>query len=248
MPLHDAYRRWLATALLAFAAPAGALEYYEGVAVARNGGQLLYRESHWIDAHGGRLVLYRCPGGAAFARKRVATPGPAPDFELFDARHGYREGVRTDGGAREVFRQQGADAREHRQPLPSGAGIIDAGFDAYIREHWDELAQPRRVGVLLPSRLRTMDVRLGALASPHADTRRYQLSLDAWYGAALPTLVATYSVADRRLLRFEGIGNIRDAEGRYPAVRIDFPARTRRVAAPAEWKAADAMALVARCD
>jgi len=86
-------------------------------AQAANGGQLLYREQHLLRSEGQRplerLVLYRCPGGAVFARKRVdyAASAQAPAFELVDARSGYREGLRRKGGQVALFfRAPGAAA------------------------------------------------------------------------------------------------------------------------------------------
>lgn len=58
--------------------------------------RLLYREEHVIrrdgDAPVERVVLYRCPDGTAFARKRVdyRASRTAPEFSLIDARDGYR--------------------------------------------------------------------------------------------------------------------------------------------------------------
>ena len=55
---------------LAMARQAMAIEHYEGLAYEKKSGKLLYRESHWLQ-EGQRLVLYRCPDGKPFARKKV---------------------------------------------------------------------------------------------------------------------------------------------------------------------------------
>jgi hypothetical protein len=238
--------------LLAFGLRAGtahAIEHYEGLAYAKKGGQLLYRESHWIQDSGQRLVLYRCPGGAPFARKKVMGAGAAPDFEFFDARSGYREGVRTQGGVREVFTQASAGVPEQAKPIARGDGqVIDAGFDAYVRQQWDALAKPerQRIAFLVPSRLQAMSFQLSPLAQDKA-TRSYKLALDAWYGGVLPNIVVTYSTANRQLMKFEGIGNIRDAAGKYTAVRIEFPDSKRNRATGADLSGAAAAPLVRSC-
>ena len=226
-----------------------AVEHYEGLAYARKSGELLYRESHWIQDQGKRLVLYRCPNGAAFARKQVLAGGTAPDFELVDGRDGYREGVRTRNGVREVYTQASAAAAEKNKRLPAqNAQVIDAGFDAYVRQQWDALArlEPRRVRFLVPSRLESMDLQLTSLASDSA-TRRYRLGLDAWYAGVVPSITVTYAATDKRLARFEGIGNIRDAAGKYPAVRIEFPASKRTTSKLADVADAARMPLVKGC-
>ena len=93
----------------AMAWSAEAIERYEGQAYGRDDGRLRYRETHWSSGNGRRIVVYRCPGGEPFARKVVQPAGAsaAPDFEFFDARDGYREGVRS--------RQANATARPRHQ-------------------------------------------------------------------------------------------------------------------------------------
>lgn len=228
---------------------ASAVEYYEGLAYAKGTERLLYRESHWLQEGGGRVVLYLCPGGQPFARKRVLGGGPAPDFEFDDARSGYREGVRTRGATREVFSRESKHTRERRKAIAaSEIEIIDAGFDAYIRRQWDALTPPRqqRVSLLVPSRLEVMDFKLAASARDDG-ARDYRLGLDAWYGRALPGIAVSYSAGGGRLLQFEGIGNIRDNDGKYAPVRIEFPSARHRDATVAERDQAGARPLVTRC-
>ena len=99
-------------------------------------------------------MLYRCPDGAAFARKwvRGGVDDPAPDFALFDQRDGYREGASRRDGDRHVYMQARASAAMQSQKLPAVADpVIDAGFDAWLRAHWDPSAAPLQF--LVPSRL-----------------------------------------------------------------------------------------------
>lgn len=206
---------------------------YEGLAYPAKGGALLYRETHWLYRDGGvdaRLVLYRCPDGQPFARKRMrdVPSAIAPDFEFVDARTGYREGVRTRGGRREVFHRPRADARLKVQPLAAVPGlVIDAGFDAFVRTHWTRL---ERGGVtapfLVPSRQGTLDFRVGDAATTTENgraVRRLRMALPGVLGLAVPSIELTYDVATRRLLRFRGPGTVRDARGRLQALRVEFP-------------------------
>jgi hypothetical protein len=238
----------LCSAMFGMAAPARAMLHYEGLAYAPDGQQLLYRESHWVRDDGTRLVLYRCADGSAFARKRV-DGGSAPDFELVDARSGYREGVRRAGSGRAMFSQR-AGQPERSAPLPATAVplLIDAGFDAYLRTHWDALRQgtPQRIAFALPSGLRTLEFQIKPAAGD-ADVQRYTLSVDAWYGGVLPNIAVAYARRDRRLLEFRGIGNVRDARGRYAQVRIAFPERLRGQADDRAWNQALQQPLVAQC-
>jgi hypothetical protein len=230
------------------ALPAHAAESHEGVAYSADGKTLLYRESHWIDGDR-RVVLYRCPNGEAFARKVMErNRSHSPDFELLDARDGYRGGVRTTPGGREVFLQVSAAAPVERRRLGVEAPVVDAGFDQYVRAHWHELAQQPalRVSFVLPDRLAALDFKVRRLRES-ATERVLRLSLGAWYGAALPHVDVAYAIAGRTLLRYRGVGNIRDDDGRHQAVDIRFPPLLRRQVPASELTRAAASRLVSRC-
>lgn len=240
----------LVAGLLA-ALPVAAVEREDARALSRDDGRLLYREVHYRDRTGEvarRVVLYRCPDGAAFARKTVlATAADAqPDFAFHDARSGYREGVRTRDGHREIFVQRAGQAMRS-EPLPqAGDAVIDAGFDAAVRAQWTALGGgPQRLSFLLPERFAFMPVRV----TPAGDvdgTRRLRMSVDRWFGFAIAPIELRYGLQDRRLREFAGPGTVRDARGRPVDVRIVFPERATAVAA-SEVDAALADPLVGRC-
>ncbi len=235
----------LMAAALLMPSGAFALDRYEGTAHSKRDGSVLYRETHWrYDDQGkpARLVLYRCADGTPFARKRVWTgvQPSAPDFEFLDARDGYSEGVRRAGGKREVYVQANAKAPLRSQQIANPANaVIDAGFDAFVRSRWTALAKGEKVTAkfLLPSRQAFLGVAIRKVDAaqpkvPAADQLRLSMNLDAWYGFAVPQTTLTYVTSDRWLLRFEGIGTIRDRQGRNQEVRIEFPQRLLVTGAP----------------
>jgi hypothetical protein len=251
---------WLAACFApgAGAAPGPAAQHYLGMAYARAGGRLLYSEEHWIvrDSRGERrVVLYRCPNGRPFARKRLhgGIDDPAPDFSFHDRRDGYREGVAGRDGERQVYVQRDRSAPRQLVSLatPRNA-VIDAGFDAYLRSRWDALGlgKDTQIAFLVPSRLEYLHLKIrpGDGQDEGRAVRRFQLSLDAWYGFAAPSIEVIYSKDSRRLLRFEGIGNIRDGQGRSQQVRIEFPA-DRQYPPPSaqQIENAETVPLVPRC-
>ncbi|WP_144630866.1 hypothetical protein [Bordetella genomosp. 13] len=232
---------------------APAAEHYSGIALGDDGRQA-YREAHWVlraDGRQMRLVLYLCPDGRPFARKwvRGAVGDAAPDFALEDGRDGYLEGAR-DGVV--YTRASAAAPRESLRLQRPADPVIDAGFDDYLRTHWDGL-QAGTVGTidfLVPGRHAFLRLKLRAEdgMADATPVRIFRLRLDAWYGFAAPTLELTYRAADRRLLRFVGISNLRDGNGGSQHVRIDFPDELR-AAAPTRQDMDDAaaLALVPRC-
>ncbi|HEX7816730.1 hypothetical protein [Dyella sp.] len=209
--------------------------HYLGTAYASDTGAMVYREEHWVYLERGawrRLVLYRCPSGQPFARKRIDDAlSNDPDFDYLDGRDGYQEGVRQESGRRQVFVRKSGDDPQTLRPLtlPAAPAVIDAGFDSYVRQHWNSLNQGAGTSVafLVPSRGRFMNLRIDHATPVQVDgapATRLRLSLDAWYGFAAPSITLTYLDNGRRLRRFEGISNVHDAHGRTQTVRIEFPA------------------------
>lgn len=238
---------------------ASAAQRYEGLAYASDGDRLLYREIHWRDSEAGvvqHLVLYRCPDGKAFARKRLreSPSATAPDFDFIDGRDDYREGVRTRAGRREVYVQKSRDAPLQAKAITVAAdAVIDAGFDAAVRKRWQELANGAGITIpfLLPSRFAFLPLQLATSKRDRIDgeaVQRLRMSVARWYGFALPAIDLAYALDDHRLLEFRGIGTIRGDKGQYLDVRIEFPAADVAPNAPdAELAAADAVPLDGRC-
>ena len=224
----------LALTALCVARSASAGERHEGIAYARGTDHVLYRETHWYYDTGGigqHLVLYRCPDGKPFARKqlRESPSAIAPDYDFVDGRDGHREGVRTRGGKRVAYVQEnaGTPAKAEAIRVPTG-GVIDAGFDAAVRQRWQVLASGSEVTIpfLLPSRHDFLPLRLTGSSQGRSDGEsvlKLRMSLARWYGFVLPAIELVYSLDDRRLMEFNGIGSIRDGDGDYLDVRIVFP-------------------------
>ena len=236
----------------------GAVRHLEGKAFALSDGHLMYLESHWLYDDGGnpsRLVLYRCPDGKPFARKLVHDDGhpQAPDFELDDGRRGYREGVRSSGGQRVVFVRDSRQATERSAtfsstPMP----VIDAGFDAYIRDHWDQLGKhgSDTVPFLIPSRLGTLNFSVKRLADAVLNghpARQYRLGLASWIGFALPHIEVAYDASTRELLRFVGMANIRSDSGDNVRARIVFNPSQDSTVSRAALMAAEQAPLDGQC-
>ena len=248
------FHRVVAVLCAAAAASPGAARLVEetGFASDLDNGRPLYREQHLMRAapDGGlleRLVVYRCVDGTPFARKRVDYRGAAaaPDFQFEDIRSGYREGLRRDAGGAQVYVDR-PDAEAERAPLPEGALVADAGFDQWVRREWPRLISGESVPMqfLVPSRLTSYGFKVyeveGESSGDRVDEgRRFRLRLGGLLGWFAPHIDVVYAEADRRLLRFEGLSNLRDDSGEAPLkVRIDFPERPR----PADAEAFERLA------
>lgn len=206
----------------------------EGVATLPNG-TTAYREVHWQRGAGDgseRWVEYLCPAGQPFARKQMPAAArlQARGYVLQDARSGQAARVLVAPAWVRIDWKENTSApsRTKQLPLPADA-VIDVGFDAAVRGHWQTLLDGRPVSLpfLVPGRQRFYPVqvqyqgpvRWQGLAAHAVDVR-----LDTWFGAVAPRLSLIYADADRRLLEFRGTSNLRDARGNYPQVTVRFAA------------------------
>ncbi len=231
------------------AAAAPTLTVQEGIAQAARGGAVLYREQHFLRSAGGqpleRVVLYRCAAGALFGRKRVdyRTSATAPSFRLEDRRSGYSEGLRAAAQGRELFFRAGSGSPERSAPVRAAAVIADAGFDQFIRQRWTGLlsGKAQALEFAIPSRLRSMAFsvrRTGSATIGGEPAWVFELKLDGLLGLVAPVIQVSYGQQSRRLLRFEGLSNVRNDRGDKPLLaRIDFPSAAGP-ASEAQWQAA----------
>jgi hypothetical protein len=248
--------------LLTLPLPASAeqlTESFSGSAYAADSNLLLYRETHYLFSgdHGGeRVVLYQCPDGRAFARKHSQDDGnaQAPDFDLTDARVGYREGVRRNGTQREVYVQRTAAQAEQADSLRLPAdGVIDTGFEAFARAHWDALVRgdSMRFDYLVPSRRTFYLFKVDKVDLPTAPpgSVTFRLASSSWLAFLLPHIDVSYDLTTRRLVHYEGLSNVRDVKtGKNYRVHYEYPKiAVAHNVAPAQIQAALTMPLASSC-
>ena len=170
--------------LLAMLAASGQAEarrcgFEEGIARNPQSTAEMFREQHFVRSSGDRaierLVIYRCPDGTAFGRKRIdyRDSALAPAFALEDLRSGYREGLRRDAAPALFFRPDGRTA-ERSAPLASTGLVADAGFDEFVRLHWSRLVAGETLPLefAVPSRLRSLPFSVSRPVKPCCSARK----------------------------------------------------------------------------
>jgi hypothetical protein len=224
-----------ASLLIMVAAAQAGDRSFVGYARSLDNGDLLYVESHAISAAGpgeSRVVVYRCAADSApFARKALeySADRTMPTFDFEDARSGFAEGLSRDAHGLTVFARGGANAPMRTEVItPLDALVVDAGFDEFVRAHWDSLEQGSvaRVPFLVPSLLASVNFRIRKNAEVLIEGEPasvIRLSLAGPLGWFLPDIDVSYRKRDRRLMRYRGLTNIRDAGGVLLAAQIDFP-------------------------
>ncbi len=255
----------LASTLASGLAPALAADQsFQGYARDLRSGQLLYIESHFVKALGTpgerRVVLYRCVkgdssvAGEPFGRKELSYEHErdAPDFSYLDARFGHLEGLRHSGSALEVFDRERSGAATRTSRLAPGLALVaDAGFDEYVKGHWNELeaGETVRFPFLVPSRLDVLTFKVnkhGETQIEGATASVIRLNLSGFLGWFLPYIEVSYRKSDRLLMRYKGLTNVWDARGNNLSAQIDLPAADRHEA-EVDLEAARAEPLVSRC-
>lgn len=228
---------------------------YTGAATVLGSNRFLYGERHTLHYVEGRLaervVLYTCADGSAFARKRVSyVDGFAPDFELIDSRSGLREGMRSTATGRVVFYRDNGNEPERSRALAHGMDFIaDAGFDEFVRAHWNELmaGQKIRVDFLVPSRLESFSFQLKHVRTEDSQSAEmFRLVLSGIWGWFLPGIDVYYGRSKHDLIRYDGLSNLRDATNGNYKVHITFAESARQIATAEAWAAAN-RASIARC-
>jgi len=239
---------------------AGESIQYTGSAYDLASGEAVYAETHYLDVdaegRGERVVLYRCPSGPPFARKRVLyrDAGTTPEFDYRDGLTGYREGVTRTGEGLQVYVQKARDPAPRTAPVAAAPDlVIDAGFDRHLRRNWQALERGESVSFafVLPAALDQYSFKIRRQRVETVGAQRasvIRLSLSGWWGWFLPHIDAVYGgPGGTELLRYEGVSNVRDERGRNHKVRVEFPRSARGPLDPEARAAALAATFVSSC-
>jgi hypothetical protein len=233
---------------------------YVGQASDKASGKLLYQERHYIKSVNNReqerVVLYSCPNGNAFARKLLRSGGGnVPEFELLDARTGYREGLKRESAGLRVYFQLSSKKAERSDVVAADAArlVADAGFDSFVRGNWDALLAKNSVPLnfIVPGQLDYIGFKLNWQKREQIEGRAaevFKLAPSGVIGWFVSGIDVSYASDTRQLRRFSGLSNMRDLAGKNYTVNIIFPAASLNVAtSAAEFSGAKTQALVGSC-
>ena len=105
--------------------------------------------------------------------------------------------------------------------------VVDAGFDNFVRSIWDTLDAGENTK--FPFLVAGFDkpIKMKALRSKAGNCTAAELcldiKLDSWFlGMIIDPIELSYSRAEKRLLRFSGISNIKDENGESQNVDIHY--------------------------
>jgi hypothetical protein len=171
-----------------------------GSAYDRSSGDLIYREYHFCDLASIQCsVEYRDAADELIAQKQLDySAGPySPTLVMNDFRQEEEISLNLAG---------------------SPDWVVDAGFDNFVRSKWDMLDAGEVVkfpflvpGFEKPLKMRAQRADKDSCVS---DELCLEIVLDSWLlGMLVDPIALSYSRPERKLLRFQGISNIRGSNG-----------------------------------
>ena len=225
--------------------------HYSGTAYSLDNDQILYREDHTLTMKDGqpieRTTLYYDADNQLFAEKNTryrsqysnsdstnsdsynsgSDNSATPDFMLTDDRYGYSESMEQDGKRWRVEYKEPEESGNKIHSKPEYTPVIDAGFDEFVRAHWNDLMEGDTVNFsfAVPSRLEWIDFRLIPLAQKDGTLTVEMRLKSRWIAWLLDPVFLTYDIKSKRLLTYRGLTNIRtmNGDGIKAEIRYTYP-------------------------
>lgn len=223
-------------------------------------GRLLYTETHRELGPKRWQVLYRADGGEMIAEKLVDSSGssiqPSIVMKNFWSQELSVVGQADDGDSLRVEHGDAPlaapdEARlgsavtstlddSKRLALPfkqvkSNNTVVDAGFDSYVRRHWQTLMSDEKLNFyfMVPSRLTRLAMTIERTPCDTTDPSP-ELTMDEpvvcfrtqvknfMVRLLVPPIDLTYGTNTKKLLRFQGLGNVADKNQKMMKVDIRY--------------------------
>lgn len=199
-----------------------------GLARDPKSGRLVYCEYHLPAKGTQRRVLYYSPAGHRIAEKQLsAVNSTVPGVAQQDYRHGEQRIVNPGSGRVELrYRKNANSDWDVAQLSTAEVDVADAGFDTFVRRNWNSLSAGQTVtfGFASPVHGRSIPLRARQVSCTGGSGKLcLQVDLDqAFLRMFAGNLYLEYDRDSRRLLLFDGVTNLRDAQGGSQRLRIDY--------------------------
>lgn len=209
--------------------------YVTGKAFLPGSTTLLYIEEHYKVSDTLHKVVYLDAGRELLAEKLIdySDSAYAPDVQVDDYRAKRATSIEHGDDVCKVI-IAGLDDGSDQDVATFKAekhDVMDAGFDNYVRRHWDALSQGETVKFrfMLPLRDSTIGLKLKPKqCEQNEDTAPeaamcLRISPANWLVSALAAPIdLVYEQDTQRLLRFVGQGQLPDAKGRSMEVDLRY--------------------------
>ena len=206
-----------------------------GVAVSRDEKEFLYCEYFYLDQSNNQaMVDYVDQQGNKFAKKIVKYENDQlrPDVTQEDFRIGeLRKVWRNDKNFIVSYRKNSSKKKNIQNLEVNNVDIVDAGFDAYIRENWDALVKGESLSAGFASvpHLKTIALRLNAKKmsdcpepSQKGEYKCFWVNIDNMLLRLFTGKLRLVYNNKKQLIIFEGIVNIKSEKGKNQNAEIRY--------------------------
>ncbi|MDH5353700.1 MAG: hypothetical protein OEY09_04570 [Gammaproteobacteria bacterium] len=196
-----------------------------GEAYSINSNELLYRETHCqSDDKLKRDVLYQSPDGESIAHKSIdyGNGFSTPSFKQTNFQTREETEVKVENNI-VTLSFTNANRELTKKTIEKNAFsdlpmVIDAGFDAYIRENWDSLVSGEQQQFQFPLVTRSALIELQVSASncsfESKNSQCFKLEMSNWFYRMLASPIELgYEPSQKRLIRYRGLSNIEGETG-----------------------------------
>ena len=194
--------------------------------------QILFYEYHTfsLDQDGyieARYIEYRLPDNTLKSIKEIDYSNEntwTPNFRYDDQEVGYRVGVEVQQNSGRLYRYSEKTSLEESREAINPNTVVDAGFDAYIQHVWPRLEKNEKVAFdfLAPLKLNHYGFTL-QLKHQNQGVCYIEMNLD-WLIMDLlfDPVQLEYDCKTRRLMRYQGMTNLRDKDHRQMKAEIYY--------------------------
>lgn len=209
----------------------------KGVARDPDSGEVVYREFHYCDVESLRChVHYQDADGVVIVKKLLnyTDHAIAPDLEQLDIRSGRYIVSERDGDVTRIYISQDEPKSDVKEKilLATKSFVVDAGFDNFIRQQWDELlaGNKAKFEFALPSRGAAIKMSANKLVASQCaglvevdDFQCFEIVASSWwFSRFLKPIQLAYDSRSRKLLAFKGLSSIKDNDDKAQSVLISY--------------------------
>lgn len=203
-------------------------------ATAKHEGKLAYYEKHTVISDKGRTTKstteYSDDSGKIIGllESDYSQSLSAPTHTMKDFRAKNQHGLRHIGEELELFNQDEGKKEETKRLSPSefkGKLVVAAqGLHYYLLQHFDEVLKQGKLDLafLIPGRLDAYNFYLKVVRKTEDDAE-LEILIDNWFLRLFaPKLRLFYDLKKRRLLRYQGLSNMKNTNGDMMNVEIEY--------------------------
>jgi hypothetical protein len=198
-------------------------------------GELLYVEHHRRQGNQHHVDYFSPDGKLIVTNRQDFSYSPfVPVIEQTDLRDNERSGLERKNNRWIIYRDNERENISNDYPL-----VASSGFDAFIRQHWNELSAGKKLDFdfAVPQSLMIAPLRLSRIDCQDADSRigdENHLCLEVIPSSILFSLFfdpieVVYDKKDRALMSYRGLTNLNDENGKAYKAEIVYTYTVERV-------------------